>query len=119
MAANLREPAGRARNRVKTSLILVALLAASGCSRGPAPPRPTEDLIPTVVGAITGYPGPDLAQAPPFELEGDGQFGPGPGAVVRRLKNWPPDREPADIYPGALLLGGKSRDGSWWYEIAD
>ena len=92
-------------------LVLGSALAA--CSRGPAPPPPTEDLTATVVGVIN-----DAAPGLPVDLQGGTQFSPQPGVAVERIKNWPGGDEPEGLAEGLLLLGGQRPDGSWWYELA-
>lgn len=94
----------------------VLALAISGCSRGPNPPAPTEDLTPTVVGVIGAITSTDL----PVPLTNNTSFAPPAGAVVQRIKNWPanPANEVDGFQPDALLLGGSRPDGTWWYEIA-
>lgn len=93
---------------------LLTIVLASAC-RGPEPPRPTEDLRPSVVGVIASE---DVAE--PFLLEGGASFDPPDGAAVRPLQNWPGSSvlEPDEFVKGLLLLGGQGEDGGWWYEIA-
>jgi hypothetical protein len=93
-------------------LLLFALtLVVAGCGRGRTPPRPTQDLSPSVVGVLS-------AAGPPFELD-TGQAFPPDGSEPRRIKNWPanPAFEEQDPRPGTLLLGGQASNGSWWYEL--
>ena len=108
------------RTMLRCSVVLVAIVAAAiafgGCSRGPNPPAPTEDLVPTVVGVIAS----NAPSAAPVALTNGTIFAPPAGAPVERIKNWPAsDTYGAEgITPGLLLLGGSRPDGSWWYEIA-
>jgi hypothetical protein len=104
--------------RSRPCLITFAFLALAvgGCSRGPNPPAPTENLTPTVVGVIGDITRADL----PVQLTNNTTFAPPAGAVVQRIKNWPanPANEVDGFQPDVLLLGGSRPDGSWWYEIA-
>ena len=95
--------------------IAVTLVVVAACSRGPEPPAPTEELVPTIVGVVE-----EAAEAPPVALRGGVTFAPPPGAPVERVRNWPEriTDEPEGIYPNLLLLGGQRADGSWWYELA-
>jgi hypothetical protein len=99
----------------QTMALFVLVGAVTSCSRGPAPPAPTEDLTATVVGVIDA-----ATTAPPFVLRGRARFAPPPGASVERVKNWPgtATSEPDEPTSGLLLLGGQRTDGSWWYELA-
>ncbi len=104
----------------RTWLVVIAALAlalaVSGCSRGPNPPSPTEDLTPTVVGVIAA----DATANLPVPLTNNTMFAPPASAVVQRIKNWPggPANEVEGFEPDTLLLGGSRPDGSWWYELA-
>ena len=97
----------------------LALLIAA-CSRGPTPPSPTEDLVPTHVGVIAS-----TDETMPVRFSGGGEFAPPPGATVDRIRNWPSTdsnpgaNDPDRLMAGTLLLGGQRSDGSWWYELAD
>lgn len=102
--------------RVRCTIALFLLGGALGaCSRGPAPPSPTQDLTATVVGVIER-----TADGFPAQLRGGTQFAPAPGASVERIKNWPgaDTAELPGLTSGLLLLGGERADGSWWYELA-
>jgi hypothetical protein len=85
----------------------------SAC-RGPAPPRPTEDLRPTIVSEVVSN-----NWRLPLTLQDGSVFPPG-GESVRRVKNWPGDvvSEPDEIREGSLILAGQNPDGSWWYQIS-
>jgi hypothetical protein len=77
---------------------------AATCTRGPEPPAPREELIPSVVGVIK-----EAASAPPVALR----------ARVNWVKNWPGEADEAEgLYSETLLLGGQRPDASWSYELA-
>jgi hypothetical protein len=97
------------------AVVMTTFLLIGGCSRGPEPPLPTEDLEATIVGVIASDRG-----GVPFDLANGSVFDPPIGATVRRLRNWPArsSTEPEEVISGSLLLGGEAGDGSWWYEIA-
>lgn len=101
--------------RVLLGLFVAFALVASACSRGPEPPRPTEDLRPTIVGIVVS-----TTWVLPATLD-DGSVFPPDSATVRRVENWPGGEvhEPDEIREGSLLLAGQDPDGSWWYEIAE
>jgi hypothetical protein len=107
----------RARQIARVTALVVLI---AGCSRGPTPPSPTEDLVPTQVGVIAS-----TNEMLPVRFSGGGEFAPPPGATVERVRNWPAtDSSPAATDPdrlsaGTLLLGGQRPDGSWWYQLAD
>jgi hypothetical protein len=98
-------------------LVFVIAFAATvaACSRGPEPPAPTEELVPSVIGVVDAF-----ASEPPVTLRGGQTFAPPAGAEVERVKNWPADdaSEAEGLVPDVLLLGGQRPDGSWWYELA-
>jgi len=102
-----RPAAGWAYRRLLAAALTIVVAA---CSRGPAPPSPTEDLVPSVVGVVV-----QGADEPPFLLEDGETFDPPEGASVRHVKNWPanPAFEEDVVRPGNLLLGGQASDGSW------
>ena len=95
--------------------IVVVIAAATGCTRGAYPPRPTEDLTPTVVGIVA-----ETTEVTPVALTNGQSFAPPPDAVIDVLDNWPGDDRVHEegFFAGTLLLGGKRQDGSWWYEPA-
>jgi hypothetical protein len=100
-------------------MVVLALLLAA-CSRGPTPPSPTEDLVPTQVGVIAS-----TDETMPVRFSAGGEFAPPPGATVDRIWNWPSTESthwatnPDRLSAGTLLLGGQRPDGSWWYQLAD
>jgi hypothetical protein len=110
-------PYRRAR-QVGGVIALVVLIA--GCSRGPTPPSPTEDLVPTQVGVIAS-----TNEMLPVTFAGGGEFAPPPGSTVDRIQNWPSTastptaKDPDRLMAGTLLLGGHRSDGTWWYELVD
>jgi hypothetical protein len=110
------QSSGTVKSSPVAALLLIVVVTVVGCSRGPSPPQPTETLRPTTVGVVIAT----ASGAPPFGLRGGGRFEVPPGAMVRRLTNWPADPadEPDELGPGMLLLGGQAADGSWWYEVA-
>lgn len=106
---------GRVPNRRLAVAALVVICLGAACTRGPAPPEPTEDLRAATVGIVeTGQSGDGV------ELRGGERFPSAAGVAPQRLVNWPADskRQPADMEPGSLLLGGQRADGSWWYQLA-
>ena len=104
---------------IRSGIWFIALAALAltlgGCSRGPNPPSPTEDLTPSVIGVVAARAG----SAPPVALTNGATFSPPSGAVAERIKNWPAGDadEVEGIIPGVLLLGGSRPEGSWWYEL--
>jgi hypothetical protein len=113
--------ASTTRTRIRLVSLLSVAVALAACSRGPAPPAPTEDLTPTFIGVIAKQ-----VATPPVLLRGDRTFPPSPGASVERIRNWPDLDAPADPFadfprldPEVLLLAGQRSDGVWWYELAD
>jgi hypothetical protein len=101
--------------RLRWGVVLLTVVVVAACSRGPEPPAPTEDLVPTVVGVVQ-----DPVVAPPVSLRGGSTFAPPADAEVERVKNWPAREtdEAEGILPNLLLLGGQRPDGSWWYQLA-
>jgi hypothetical protein len=99
----------------RLAVVLFLALTVAACSRGPNPPSPTEELIPSTVGVIVS-----AAVAPPISLRDGRKFAPPPGSTVERIKNWPAwdTYEAEGIFPDLLLLGGQRPDGSWWYQLA-
>ena len=109
------------RSRIRLAMVATLAIAISGCSRGPAPPAPTEDLTPTEhrSGRGAGWHTAGIARRR--------QHVP---AVVQRVSRSHPElaeprcalvRVPEDLVrldPGVLLLAGQRADGSWWYELA-
>ena len=109
------------RSRTRMAMAATLAIAIAGCSRGPSPPAPTEDLTPTVIGVIA-----EQTATLPVRLVGDKTFPPSSSASVVRIRNWPDLDAPKDPFadlvrldPGVLLLAGQRADESWWYVLAD
>jgi len=108
------------RSHIHLAMAVTLAIVLAGCSRGPSPPAPTEDLTPTVIGVIG-----EQAGTLPVSLVGGSTFPPSSSASVVRIRNWPnldapqdPSEDLVRLDPGVLLLAGQRADGSWWYELA-
>jgi len=89
--------------------------SVSSLQRGPAPPQPTANLYPSIVGEIVR-----THADGSVELQDGTTFPPTRGAQTARIFNWPQEApgEPIGDESGFLLLAGQRSDGSWWYQIA-
>lgn len=94
------------------SFALVLVVTSTACSRGPGPPEPTRDLMPTVIGTVTRVESAAIVLDNGFVLP--------MSPPTTRITNWPSDPavEESEARAGTLVLAGKGSDERWWYELA-